>query len=68
VLGLYGNRSGVVHGGQNEEIQVEDVEWLTKAIHSLMKTIVNRSDEFQDSEGTYIMALWLQDYRLTPRE
>src|SRR5215210_5400622 len=47
-LGLYGERNAVMHEGESEEIAMEDVAWLRKVVHSLIRTVIDRREEFED--------------------
>lgn len=64
ILGLYRKRNNIVHGGESEEITPEDVVWLRSKVHDLIKTILNRRSEFETTDGTYNIGIWLEDYKL----
>ena len=67
ILGLYRKRNNIVHGGENEEITTEDIVWLRGTVHDLIKTIIKNRDEYEMLDGTYAIARWLEDYKLTPK-
>ena len=56
-----------MHGGENEEITTEDIVWLRGTVHDLIKTIIKNRDEYEMLDGTYAIARWLEDYKLTPK-
>ncbi len=64
VLGLYRKRNNVVHGGESEEVTADDVAWLRKTVHGLIRSIINRRSEFEGPEGEYTVAAWLEDRKL----
>ena len=64
ILGLYRKRNNIVHGGESEEITAEDVVWLRKTVHGLIRTIIKRRNEFESPEGEYTIAAWLEDRKL----
>ena len=53
-----------MHGGESEEITAEDVVWLRKTVHGLIRTIIKRRNEFESPEGEYTIAAWLEDRKL----
>lgn len=65
ILGLYGKRNNIVHGGESEEITAEDVVWLRKTVHDLIRTILKRRSEFENARGDYTIAAWLKDRKLS---
>ena len=60
-------RNNIVHGGESEEITADDVVWLRKTVHNLIRTIIKRRSEFESSEGNYtIPPGWrMEDRKLT---
>lgn len=64
ILGLYKKRNNIVHGGESEEITAQEVVWLRKTVHSLIRIIIKRRGEFEDSEGEYTIVTWLEDRKL----
>ena len=64
ILGLYKKRNNIVHGGESEEITADDVVWLRKTVHDLIRTIIKRRSEFEGPEGDYTIAAWLEDRKL----
>lgn len=64
ILGLYRKRNNIVHGGESEEITADDVVWLRKMVHGLIRTVIKRRSEFESSEGDYTIATWLEDRKL----
>ena len=64
ILGLYRKRNNIVHGGESEEITAEDVVWLRKTVHGLIRIIIKRRSEFESPEGEYTIATWLEDRKL----
>lgn len=65
ILGLYRKRNNIVHGGESEEITADDVVWLRKTVHDLIRTIIKRRSEFESPEDGYTIAAWLEDRKLT---
>lgn len=61
---LYKKRNKIVHGGESEEITADDVVWVRKTVHNLIRTIIKRRSEFESSEK-YTIATWLEDRKLT---
>jgi hypothetical protein len=61
---LYRKRNGIMHGGKREEITRDDVVWARKQVHTIVRTIINRRDEFENQDGTYCIATWLEDRKL----
>lgn len=64
ILGLYKKRNNIVHGGDSEEITTNDVVWLRKTVHGLIRTIIKRRSEFEGTGNTYTMTTWLEDLKL----
>lgn len=64
ILGLYRKRNNIVHGGESEEMTADDVVWLRKTVHGIIRTIIKRRSEFESPEGEYTIATWLQDSKL----
>jgi hypothetical protein len=64
ILGLYRKRNNIVHGGEREEITADDVVWLRKTVHGLIRTIIKRRSEFESPDGDYTIATWLEDRKL----
>lgn len=64
ILGLYKKRNNIVHGGESAEITADDVVWLRKTVHDLIRTIIKRRSEFESSDGKYRIATWLEDRKL----
>jgi hypothetical protein len=64
ILGLYKKRNNIVHGGEAEEITADDVVWLRKTVHALIRNIIKRRSEFEGPEGDYVIATWLEDRKL----
>ncbi len=64
ILGLYKKRNNIVHGGESERITYEDVIWLRKTVHDLIRIIIKRRSEFESSDGNYTIAIWLEDRKL----
>ncbi len=67
IVGLYRKRNSIVHGGEEEEITMEDFLWLRGTVHDLIKVIIKSRDQFETPDGTYDLARCLQDYKLTPK-
>lgn len=65
ILGLYKKRNNIVHGGESERITSEDVIWLRKTVHDLIRTIISKRSEFESPDGNYTIAIWLEDRKLT---
>jgi hypothetical protein len=65
ILGLYRKRNNIVHGSESQEITAEDVTWLRKTVHHLIRAIIKRRSEFEDTEGNYTIATRLEDRKLT---
>ncbi|MGI8650153.1 MAG: hypothetical protein ACR2KW_07220 [Rubrobacter sp.] len=64
ILGLYKKRNNIVHGGEGEEITADDVVWLRKTVHDLIRTIIKRRSEFESADGVYTVATWLENRKL----
>ena len=54
-----------MHGSESQEITAEDVAWLRKTVHHLIRTIIKRRSEFENTGGGYTIATWIQDRKLT---
>jgi hypothetical protein len=64
IHGLYTKRNNIVHGGESEKITADDVVWLRKTVHDLIRTIIKRRNEFESPEGNYDIATWLEERKL----
>lgn len=64
ILSLYKKRNNIVHGGDSEEITADDVVWLRKTVHGLIRNIIKRRSEFEGPENTYTITTWLEDRKL----
>ena len=65
VRGLYKKRNDIVHQGGGEEVTRDDVVWARKLVHNIIRSIINRREELVNQDGTYDIATWLEDRKLT---
>lgn len=67
IRGLYNRRNAIVHRGGGQEVTRGDVVEARKVVHDVIRTIISRRDEFEDRNGAYVIATWLEDRKMAGR-
>ena len=61
VRGLYRKRNAIMHQGSGEEVTRDDVVWVRKLVHNMIRSIINNRDSFVNEAGSYAIDSWLED-------
>jgi hypothetical protein len=67
VRGLYRKRNGIMHQGGGEEVTRDDVVWVRKLVHNMIRSIINNRDSFVNEAGSYAIDSWLENRKMADK-